>query len=92
MNKVQRTASKVFTPEFMILLQSILQQYVDDDSVSELIKHLDKHANKKKISDCLIALSFYLVSLLSEQEDAFDKSFNHIRKEDADNKTEQYIR
>jgi len=91
MNKVQQTAGKVFTPEFLILMQSIPPQEVDYKSVSEFIKNMDKHVYKKRLSDCLIALSFYLTSLLIDNEEAFDESFNQIRKFDTEDKTESYI-
>jgi len=92
MNKVQQTAGKVFTPEFLILVQSIPQQYIDEESVSKLIKYLDKHTDKKKISDCLIALSFYLTTIIVNNEDIFDDSFSKIKEMDISIKTEQYIR
>ena len=91
MNKVQCTANKVFTPEFLVLMQSIPPQEVDDKIVSAFIKSMDKSLYKKRLSDCVIALSFYLTSLLVDNEKAFNESFNQIRKFDEDDKVEQYI-
>ena len=91
MNKIQRTANKIFTPEFLTLMDSIPHKYVNDNIISEFIKHMDTQLHKKRKSDCLIAVTFYLTSIMADNEKALDISFNAIKKEDDDEKAEQYI-
>ena len=62
MNKVQRVASQVFTPEFLTLIGSIPKQYVDDEHISELMNSIGKCLDKQRISDCLVALASYFAT------------------------------
>ena len=91
MNKVQRVAGKVFTPEFLTLITSIPPQYIDNKNIEELMENMSKHLNKKRISDCLLALSNYLASIVAENEEELDATFGHMREEENDVKAERYI-
>lgn len=91
MNKVQRTASQVFTPEFLSLIGSIPKQYVDDKHISELMNSIGKCLDKQRVSDCVVALTSYFASMLSENEVMLTQSLDEVRKFDAEDKTKSYI-
>jgi|GEM_PF-4100548 len=91
MSDISQAAGKVFTPEFLTLLQAIPEQDVDDKKLNKIMKEMDGCLHKKKISDCVIVLSTYLADILAQNDDVFNHTFNQIKKCKIENKTNQYI-
>ena len=91
MNKLSMTAPKIFTKEFLIYLDTIPKKHVNTKIQKEIVNQLNTLLDKKKISDCLLVLSFYLTSVMKENEEDFDSLIHYIKNVDADIATKSYI-
>lgn len=91
MNRMQNTAEKVFTPEFLMFLDTIPKKFVKKKKLDILVQMLDKQLDNKRVVDCLLALSFYLTSLVSEHGEDLDITIDMMKDFDDELKTENYI-
>jgi len=91
MSDIRKAAGKVFTPEFLTLLQAIPEQHINDKTLNKIMKEMDGCLCKKRISDCVIVLSTYLADILAQNDEIFDYTFNQIKECKIENKTNQYI-
>ena len=85
------TAPKIFTKEFLIYLDNIPKKHINTKLQREIVNQLNTLLDKKRISDCLLVLSFYLTSVMKENEEDFDSLINYIKNVDADIATKSYI-
>jgi len=92
LNKYQMVASKVFTSDFLFLLETMPKNKNWLKNIQKLHNQLGEVLDGKQIGDCLLALTAYLSTVLVDNEIDFEKTLNNIEKIKGDIKTENYIR
>jgi len=91
LDKYHKTAESIFTEDFLIFLDTIPRARKDKTECIKLYDNLGKVMEKKKISNCILSLTYYLSSLLIDNDIDFEKAMEDIQKYRGQFKIENYI-
>ena len=91
MDKYHKTAESIFTEDFLIFLDTVPRTKKDQTECIKLYDSLGEVMDKKKISNCILSLTYYLSSLLVENDIDFEKTMKQIEKYKSEFKIENYI-
>lgn len=86
--EIVEVQNKIFTQPFGVLLHDIISDLNETDYDEELIHKLSNLINKRKIGDCVMALTYLLSIVVSEKN--FMTALNAVESE-CNDKVQNYI-
>jgi len=86
-----KVANKIYTNEFLIFLDTIPRNKTDAKAVLKMANEIGKLLDKKKLATCLLALTFYLPSVIVDNHIDFDRAMEDIKEFKGEGNAEKYI-
>jgi len=91
MDKYHKTAESIFTEDFLIFLDTVPRTKKDKSECIKLYDSLGVVMDKKKISNCILSLTYYLSAILVNNDIDFEQTMKDIEKYKSEFKIENYI-
>jgi len=90
-NKYAKVADRIYTEDFLIFLDSIPRNKKDAQVILKLANDISKLLDKKKLSNCVLALTFYISTMLVDNDIDFDAALDDIQRYKGEYNAENYI-
>jgi hypothetical protein len=90
-NKYAKVAGRIYSDDFLIFLDSIPRNKKDAQEILKLSNDINGILSKKKISNCILALTFYISTMLIDNDIEFDAALDDIQAIKGEYNAENYI-
>jgi len=90
-NKYAKVAGRIYTEDFLIFLDSIPRNKKDAKEILKMTNDINRLLDKKVISNCVLALTFYIATILEDNDIDFDEALDDIQKFKGEYNAENYI-